>query len=80
MPISGHTAVAAIDIIKAWGASSSRPFGVKLLCLAATSDALKLLGECHPDVPLHIGVVDDDSSAPLMPSLGDVGDRLYNTF
>lgn len=80
MPISGSTAVAALDILKAWGATAGHPFAVELVSIVATAAAVKLLAECHPDVPLHIGIVDDSAEAPLMPSLGDVGDRLFNTF
>ena len=41
MPISGATAVAAIDIMKAWGASAETPtpFVVKFVCLVASTDA-----------------------------------------
>jgi uracil phosphoribosyltransferase len=80
MPISGSTAVAALDIIKAWGSTAGHPFAVELVALVAKAEAVKLLTECHPDVHLHIGMLDDDPEAPLMPSLGDVGDRLFNTF
>lgn len=80
MPISGSTAVAALDILKAWGSTAGHPFAVELVCLVAKAEAIKLLTECHPDVHLHVGMVDDDEAVPLMPSLGDVGDRLFNTF
>jgi uracil phosphoribosyltransferase len=80
MPISGSTAVAAIDILKSWGSSAGHPFEVELVSLVATAEAVKLLTETHPNVHLHIGMIDDSEDVPMMPSLGDVGDRLFNTF
>lgn len=79
MPISGATALAAVDIIKAWGARADHPFTVKLVSLVATRAALDHLHQWHPDVAVHVGVVDNSAVTPLMPSLGDVGDRLFNT-
>tara|TARA_B110001452_G_C15135072_1_gene395353 strand:+ start:208 stop:978 length:771 start_codon:yes stop_codon:yes gene_type:complete len=87
MPISGATAVAAVDILKAWGAGlpAGKKLCIKFICIGASEKAVSLFAEAHPDVPFHVGHVDyakDDKGkpvAPILPSIGDIGDRLFGT-
>mmetsp|Transcript_33743 Transcript_33743/g.88772 ORF Transcript_33743/g.88772 Transcript_33743/m.88772 type:complete len:220 (+) Transcript_33743:109-768(+) len=78
MPISGATAVAAIDILKAWGESlkPQRALAIKFVCLFASQAAIGFITEAHPDVPIHVGLVDTGSA---MPGMGDIADRLFGT-
>jgi len=63
MPISGATAVAAMDILKAWGESlkPQRTLKIKFICLVASSAAIQFITDAHPDVPIHVGLVDSAS-------------------
>jgi len=78
MPISGATAVAAMDILKAWGASHkpTRTLNIKFVCLVAAQSAIEFITQSHPDVAIHVGLID---SASIMPGMGDIGDRLFGT-
>lgn len=78
MPISGSTAVAAMDILKAWGESlkPSRTLKIKFVCLVASEAAIKFITDTHPDVDVHVGLID---TASIMPGMGDIADRLFGT-
>jgi len=78
MPISGATAVAAIDILKSWGQSlqPQKQLVIKFVCIVASDAATKFITEAHPDVPIHVGLVD---TASVMPGMGDIADRLFGT-
>ena len=88
MPISGATAVAAMDILKAWG-EGLKPMGKTLkivfVCLVASEEAIKFITSAHPDVTIHVGLVDradDEKGKPVqrvMPGMGDIADRLFGT-
>ena len=61
MPISGATAVAAMDILKAWGESlksTGKTLSVVFICIVASEAALAFISEAHPDVKVHVGLVD----------------------
>lgn len=85
MPISGATAIAAIDILKSWGASLKGNLKIKFVCLVAAESAIKSVSETHPDVTIHVGLVDYSKDAKgkavetVMPSMGDIGDRMFGT-
>ena len=78
MPISGATAVAAIDILKSWGESlkPAKTLEIKFVCLVAAQAAIEFITQSHPDVAVHVGLIDD---ASIMPGMGDIGDRLFGT-
>jgi len=78
MPISGATAVAAIDILKAWGESMKpqRELAIVFVCIVASTAAIQFISEAHPQVPIHVGLVD---AASIMPGMGDIADRLFGT-
>ena len=81
-PISGATAIAAIDILKSWGSNNLR---IKFVCIGASEQAIDNISKSHPDVPIHVGLIDrlhDDAGEPLppiLPGMGDIGDRLFGT-
>jgi len=84
MPISGATAVAAIDILKAWGEGlkpTGRTLSIKFICIVASEQAIKFITEAHPDVKIHVGLMDRaiPGQQPVMPGMGDIADRLFGT-
>ena len=76
MLATGGSAVAAIGLIKAAGATL-----IRMICIVAAPDGIALVEQRHPDVPVYTPVVDDHLNAHkyIVPGLGDFGDRLYGT-
>lgn len=88
MPISGATAVAAMDILKAWGEglkSTGKTLRICFVCIVASEAAIKFIQDAHPDVAVHVGLIDRSVDAKgaglqlVMPGMGDIGDRLFGT-
>jgi len=76
MLATGGSAVATVDILKKWGAQH-----IKFVGLIAAPEGVKRLSEAHPDVPIHVAVVDDhlNDIGYIVPGLGDAGDRQFGT-
>jgi uracil phosphoribosyltransferase len=76
MLATGGSAVAAIEILKKWGATD-----IKFIGLIAAPEGVKALAEAHPDVPQFLGAVDShlDGHCYIVPGLGDAGDRQFAT-
>jgi uracil phosphoribosyltransferase len=85
MLATGGSAVAAADMLKQWGAKR-----IKYVGIIAAPEGVRFLEERHPDVDIHLGVIDDhltpEPSAPgdppkgyIVPGLGDAGDRQFGT-
>jgi uracil phosphoribosyltransferase len=76
MLATGGTAVAAIDILKEWGVKK-----IKLITICASTKGITVVNKAHPDVSIHVGVIDEQLSANgyILPGFGDAGDRLFNT-
>src|SRR5699024_9143666 len=76
MLATGGSANDAIDSLKKRGAKS-----IKLMCLVAAPEGIKLIQENHPDVDIYICALDDklDEKGYIVPGLGDAGDRLFGT-
>jgi len=76
MLATGGSAIATIDILKKWGARQ-----IKYIGIIAAPEGIKAMQEAHPDIPIHIGVVDDglNDNAYIVPGLGDAGDRQFGT-
>ncbi len=76
MLATGGSAIATIDILKKWGARQ-----IKYIGIIAAPEGIKAMQEAHPDIPIHIGVVDDglNDHAYIVPGLGDAGDRQFGT-
>lgn len=76
MLATGNSAVAAIDRLKAHGASDLR-----FVCLLATEVGLNQLRAHHPEVRVWTAAIDAELNdhGYILPGLGDAGDRLYGT-
>ena len=76
MLATGGSAIAAVDVLKAWGAAR-----IKFLGLIAAPEGVERLAEAHPDVPIHLAALDDrlNDQAYIVPGLGDAGDRQFGT-
>ena len=76
MLATANTAVAAVDLLKARGASNLR-----LVCLVAAPEGVEHFRARHPDVPLWAAALDErlNEHGYIVPGLGDAGDRLYGT-
>lgn len=76
MLATGHSAVAAVERIKA-----AKPKAIKFLCLLAAPEGIEHFNEQHPDVPVFTAAIDEklNEHGYILPGLGDAGDRIYGT-
>ncbi|MEM6577443.1 MAG: uracil phosphoribosyltransferase [Pseudomonadota bacterium] len=76
MLATGHSASAAIDVVKEAGAMD-----VRFLCLLAAPEGVRVLSERHPDVPIVTAALDErlNDKGYIIPGLGDAGDRMFGT-
>lgn len=76
MLATGHSAVAAIEMVKEAGAHS-----VTLVCIVAAPEGIDHVHSLHPDVHIVCAAVDRglNEHGYIVPGLGDAGDRLYGT-
>ncbi|HMQ53626.1 MAG TPA: uracil phosphoribosyltransferase [Anaerolineae bacterium] len=76
MLATGGSAVATVDILKKWGAKR-----VKYMGIIAAPEGIKAMQDAHPDVDLHLGVIDErlNEIGYIVPGLGDAGDRQFGT-
>jgi uracil phosphoribosyltransferase len=77
MLATGGSAVAAVDMLKRWGAPR-----MKYLGLIAAPEGVRALQGAHPEVPIHLAALDShlDERSYIVPGLGDAGDRQFGTF
>jgi uracil phosphoribosyltransferase len=76
MLATGHTAVAALNLLKKDGASD-----ISFVCLVAAPEGIAELQKAHPDVPIFAAAVDQklNDKGYIVPGLGDAGDRIFGT-
>lgn len=76
MLATGGSASAAITALKNRGARN-----LKLMCLIAAPEGIKVVQDDHPDVNIYVAAIDDylNDHGYIVPGLGDAGDRLYGT-
>ncbi len=76
MLATGGSAIMAIDVLKAAGATR-----IRLLCVVAAPEGVAALEAAHPDVDVYTPALDRELNARkyILPGLGDFGDRLYGT-
>ncbi|WBU55586.1 uracil phosphoribosyltransferase [Paracoccus sediminicola] len=76
MLATGNSSAAAIDLIKAEGATN-----IRFLCLLAAPEGVARMKEAHPDVPIVTAALDErlDDHGYILPGLGDAGDRMFGT-
>jgi uracil phosphoribosyltransferase len=76
MLASGGSAVAAVEILKGWGATN-----LHFLGLIAAPEGVHTLQAAHPDVSIHLAAMDShlNEDCYIVPGLGDAGDRQFGT-
>ena len=76
MLATGGSATDAASVLKAWGAPRITFGG-----LIAAPEGVGRMLEAHPDVPVHVAILDRelDENRFIRPGLGDAGDRLFGT-
>ncbi|HEY0283081.1 MAG TPA: uracil phosphoribosyltransferase [Rhizomicrobium sp.] len=76
MLATGHSAIAAVDRLKARGVSKLR-----LMCLLAAPEGLEAFTKHHPDVHVWTAAIDShlNDHGYIVPGLGDAGDRMFGT-
>ncbi|NUB44348.1 uracil phosphoribosyltransferase [Fertoebacter nigrum] len=76
MLATGNSSVAAIDLLKAAGATN-----IRFLCLLAAPEGIARMKAAHPDVPIVTAAVDEklNDHGYIVPGLGDAGDRMFGT-
>ena len=76
MLATGGSAVHACEMIKAGGVAR-----LKYLALIAAPEGIARLSAAMPDVPIHVGVIDErlNDVGFIYPGLGDAGDRQFGT-
>jgi uracil phosphoribosyltransferase len=76
MLATGGSAVATVDILKEWGVQK-----IKFLGILAAPEGVDAMQSAHPDVPLHLAVIDThlNDHGYIVPGLGDAGDRQFGT-
>lgn len=76
MLATGGSAVATVDILKNWGVQK-----IKFIGILAAPEGVEAMQIAHPDVPLHLAVIDKhlNEHGYIVPGLGDAGDRQFGT-
>ncbi|CAH2463364.1 MULTISPECIES: uracil phosphoribosyltransferase [Bacillus] len=76
MLATGGSAAEAINSLKKRGAKH-----IKLMCIVAAPEGVKVVQEEHPDVDIYIAALDEklNDHGYVVPGLGDAGDRLFGT-
>jgi uracil phosphoribosyltransferase len=76
MLATGGSAIAAISSLKQCGVKR-----LKFLGLIAAPEGVEALAHEHPDIAIHIGVIDShlNDKGYIVPGLGDAGDRQFGT-
>lgn len=54
---------------------------IRLLCLVASPQGVKVVQERHPDVDIYVASIDEGMNDKnyILPGLGDAGDRIFGT-
>ncbi|MEX0697697.1 MAG: uracil phosphoribosyltransferase [Dongiaceae bacterium] len=78
MLATGHSAVAAVDILNRKGVPDSQ---IRFMALVVAPEGMRVFRDAHPDIPVYAAALDDhlDDHAYIVPGLGDAGDRLFGT-
>lgn len=76
MLATGGSSAAALTLLKEKGVKH-----MKLMCLVAAPEGVKVVNEEHPDVPIYVAALDDhlNDHGYIVPGLGDAGDRIFGT-
>ena len=76
MLATGGSAAEAINSLKKRGAKQ-----IKLMCIVAAPEGVKVVQEEHPDVDIYVAALDEklNDHGYVVPGLGDAGDRIFVT-
>jgi len=76
MLATGGSALATIDVIKAWGVKN-----IKFVGLIGAPEGIKAVHDKHPEIDILLASLDShlNENAYIVPGLGDAGDRLFNS-
>ena len=76
MLATGNSSAAAVDLLKAAGATN-----IRFMCLLAAPEGVARMKEAHPDVPIVTAALDTclNDKGYILPGLGDAGDRMFGT-
>ncbi len=76
MLATGNSSAAAVDLLKAAGATD-----IRFLCLLAAPEGVARMREAHPDVRIVTASLDArlNEKGYILPGLGDAGDRMFGT-
>ena len=76
MLATGHSAIEAVNRIKAEGAKD-----IRFLCLVAAPEGIAEFQKHHPDTRVYVASIDDslNEKSYIVPGLGDAGDRIFGT-
>jgi len=76
MLATGGSACDAIDLLKKNGCTD-----IRLMCLVAAPEGVKVVQEKHPDVDIYVAAIDRElnENCYILPGLGDAGDRIFGT-
>jgi uracil phosphoribosyltransferase len=76
MLATGGSAIAVLDCLKL-----RRIKRIKFVGLIAAPEGVRALSRAYPDVPIHVGVIDErlNEIGYIVPGLGDAGDRQFGT-
>lgn len=76
MLATGNSSAAAVDILKAAGATD-----IRFLCLLAAPEGVARMQAAHPDVRIVTAALDArlNEKGYILPGLGDAGDRMFGT-
>ena len=76
MLATGGSATATVGILKEWGVDR-----IKFVGIIGAPEGIAALHSAHPDVPIHLGVLDESLNEHgfILPGLGDAGDRQFGT-
>ncbi len=78
MLATGHSAVAAVDLLNRRGVPDAR---ILLMALVAAPEGMGVFQAAHPTIPVFTAALDQrlNENAYILPGLGDAGDRLFGT-
>ena len=73
---TGGSATATIDLLK-----EQRAQEIRLACIVAAPEGIRMVNQRHPDVRIVTAVVDRllNERKYILPGLGDFGDRYFGT-
>lgn len=76
MLATGGSALATVELLK-----KNRARSIRLACVVAAPEGIRLLNERHPDVRIYTAVEDRGLNERkfILPGLGDFGDRYFGT-